>query len=64
VATYVFAKGAEVFDHQIFDLTSATISGHTLKHLFAALATYCLIWYLRLQANQQTDVPYAPPLRH
>lgn len=33
---YVIAKLAEHFDHQLFD--SLLISGHTLKHLFAAVA--------------------------
>jgi hypothetical protein len=35
---YVLAKCAEVYDHRIFALTDGVMSGHTLKHLLAALA--------------------------
>jgi len=41
VIWYVIAKLFEQFDHEIFSVTKF-ISGHTLKHLSAAVAT----WYL------------------
>jgi hypothetical protein len=34
---YVLAKLFEHLDHEVYALTRETISGHTLKHLFAAL---------------------------
>ena len=42
VAWYALAKLAEVFDPQIY--AALPISGHTIKHLCAAMATY---WILR-----------------
>jgi hypothetical protein len=41
---YVLAKLLETFDRQIFDL-GHVVSGHTLKHLVAAMAGY---WVLRM----------------
>ena len=38
IAIYVLAKLAEVADHQIYDLTSHLVSGHSLKHVVASLA--------------------------
>lgn len=37
---YMLAKLCESFDQTIFSLTHEVLSGHTLKHLFAALALY------------------------
>jgi hypothetical protein len=37
---------AELLDHYIYSL-GEVISGHTLKHLLAALAAYQLVWMLR-----------------
>lgn len=42
---YGLAKLAEHFDHEIFDATRRIVSGHTLKHLFSALA---VLWVLRM----------------
>ncbi|MCH8347721.1 MAG: ceramidase domain-containing protein [Proteobacteria bacterium] len=44
---YGLAKLAEGLDWQIWDLTGKIISGHSLKHLLAALATYYLVLYLK-----------------
>jgi hypothetical protein len=49
--TYAFAKLAELGDAAIFSATSALVSGHTLKHLFAALAPWCV--YLMLARRQR-----------
>ena len=38
------AKIAEGFDKIIYHFTSGTISGHTLKHLLAAIAVYSLVY--------------------
>jgi hypothetical protein len=39
---YLLAKLLEFFDRGIFDLTGL-VSGHTLKHLAAAMAPWCLL---------------------
>jgi hypothetical protein len=49
VATYGLAKVAEVLDAQIYAV-GGIVSGHTLKHLFAALAVWWLLRMLRLRA--------------
>lgn len=41
-ALYVLAKLFEHFDHEIY-LATGAVSGHTLKHLAAALAALCII---------------------
>ncbi|REM68596.1 hypothetical protein DSI38_05085, partial [Mycobacterium tuberculosis] len=35
---YVLAKAFEMADHQIYEFTQHTVSGHTLKHLAASFA--------------------------
>ena len=42
---YATAKVMEVLDHEIYNLTQGLISGHNLKHLFAAAAA---AWILRM----------------
>jgi len=44
---YALAKAAELFDHQVFDLTQQWVSGHTIKHILAALAVFALAEMLR-----------------
>lgn len=39
---YGLAKVFEMFDWQIYDVTNKIISGHTLKHLFVAMAALAL----------------------
>jgi hypothetical protein len=39
---YVLAKGCEHFDRQLFELLGV-ISGHTLKHFLAGIASLCII---------------------
>ncbi len=47
LALYVLAKLAEIWDLEIYALTSGVLSGHTLKHLLAAGAIYVLYLMLR-----------------
>jgi hypothetical protein len=54
VAIYAVAKLAEVLDAQIYAL-GHLVSGHTLKHLLAALAVWWLLRMLQLRA------PLNPP---
>jgi hypothetical protein len=51
---YVLAKAAEIADGRMAALTSGALSGHTLKHLLAALAPFCV--YLMLRARRKTDI--------
>ena len=44
---YGGAKVAEHFDASIFDLLGGALSGHTLKHLFAALAVVAVARAIR-----------------
>jgi len=44
---YALAKFAEHYDHQIYKLLGSVVSGHTLKHLFAAMAPVALVMNLR-----------------
>lgn len=56
VGVYALSKIAEFNDHQIYTLSSATISGHTLKHLLAAAAVFCVLLMLR---RRQSLTPVA-----
>ena len=47
LAFYMLAKVAERFDAAIYALTGAALSGHTLKHLIAAIAPLCLYLMVR-----------------
>lgn len=54
VLFYILAIVCEAFDHQIFHATGRFISGHTLKHLFAALAALSIIlmiWKRKLKQH-------------
>lgn len=46
LACYVLAKLAEVADFPVFEATGRAISGHTLKHLIAALGLGLALWML------------------
>ena len=47
VAFYIAAKVAEVGDRAIWDASQGLVAGHTLKHLFAAVAVAAALWPLR-----------------
>jgi hypothetical protein len=51
---YAAAKIAEFADAPIFSLTSGALSGHTLKHLLAALAPLCVYRMLRVRTPLHT----------
>ncbi len=50
LAFYALAKIFELNDSRIFALSDGLISGHTVKHLLAAAATYCV--YLMLKKRR------------
>ena len=43
IALYALAKGLELADHQVFEITCGLVSGHSLKHAVAALAALPVI---------------------
>ena len=48
---YIFSKVSEYFDSEIFNLLFNLVSGHTIKHLFAAVSTY---YFYVLMKNRRT----------
>ncbi|MBT3535796.1 MAG: alkaline phytoceramidase [Rhodospirillaceae bacterium] len=52
---YALAKLFEHFDSQLYDLAGNLVSGHTLKHLTAAMATACVIPMWRAGAAPRPD---------
>jgi hypothetical protein len=54
LALYGFAKVAEAYDGEIFALTQHLFSGHTLKHLLAALS--CLMVLAMLWRRKSTGI--------
>ena len=50
---YALAKVVEFSDARIYALTSEATSGHTLKHLLAALAPLCVYWMLRTRKSSE-----------
>lgn len=59
IGWYALAKALEVADARIFALTSNLVSGHSLKHLAAATATWFLV--RMADARQRGDHPGSPP---
>lgn len=55
IAIYAVAKLCELADHVIFDATAQLISGHSLKHLVAALAAWPVIKALHLLGQNATQ---------
>lgn len=46
IGWYGLSKLLEHFDHEVFDLLGHTVSGHTLKHVAAAMATVVVLQML------------------
>ncbi len=55
VACYTLAKVAENYDNNIYMLTAGAISGHTVKHLVAAIATLWVLLMLRRRTPDRTQ---------
>ncbi len=51
IALYVVAKIFELSDEWVFQMTESIVSGHTLKHLAAALGAFCVL--VKMQKPQQ-----------
>lgn len=56
---YLLAKVFEVYDRQVYSLTGQLLSGHTLKHLFAALG--CFFLYMMLKVRTRINLQDAFP---
>lgn len=56
VLLYAGAKALEHFDAQIWKLTASTVSGHTLKHLVAALAVFLVLDMLKKRGRALTPI--------
>ncbi len=54
IALYVVAKVAETFDQEIYDLWQV-VSGHTIKHLLAAVAIYLIVRMLQKRRVLQVE---------
>ena len=52
---YAFAKVVELHDRELFDFTNELVSGHSLKHLFAAAGAAWLVRMLRLRKSCTTS---------
>lgn len=56
IGCYVLAKVCEAADHTIFQMTHQWVSGHTLKHLFAALAALPVLHVLRKRIQPSKEI--------
>ena len=45
---YGLSKILEHYDHEVWSVLGHTVSGHTLKHIFAAAACATVVWFLML----------------
>lgn len=55
LALYAVAKLAELADHVVFEATGQWVSGHSLKHLVAALAAWPVISALRALGQNASE---------
>ncbi len=53
---YVLSKILETFDAQVLDYSGGVVSGHTLKHLAAALAGYTVCYMLMHRTLKETGL--------
>jgi len=56
---YLLAKILEYFDAVIFEINGGVVSGHTLKHIAAAMAVYMMVVYVTKRSPKQH---YADPV--
>lgn len=54
---YGLAKVLEIYDRQVFSLTGEAASGHSLKHLAAAVASFCLYRMLSQRRQREGNDP-------
>lgn len=56
VLLYGGAKALEQFDAKVFELTGNQVSGHSLKHVVAAMACYAVVIMLRRRTVSTTNM--------
>jgi hypothetical protein len=49
LASYMLSKLLEAYDREVFVYTQSYFSGHTLKHLLAALSCYVVLMMLKMR---------------
>lgn len=60
IAAYALAKVFEMNDHEFFELTGHAVSGHTMKHVMAALAGWPVVAALRARReSMQNGLAYS-----
>lgn len=59
IGWYVAAKVLELADHAVF--SALALSGHTLKHLFAAAGALCIVRYFRHCVVARVRPPFVAP---
>ena len=52
---YLLAKILEYFDAAIFEIAGGVVSGHTLKHVAAAIAVYMMVVYVTKRRPKQNN---------
>jgi hypothetical protein len=62
LAAYAIAKTVEMLDASIWSYSGMFMSGHSLKHLFAALGAFLLLVYARNLYTQKSSHPPLNPL--
>lgn len=55
IAWYALSKVLEYNDNEVFDLLGETVSGHTLKHLAAAVGALFVLRILSVRSSQKND---------
>jgi len=56
IGVYIFAKLLEHFDTEVFNLLGDFVSGHSLKHLAAAVATFMILSMLTSARNSKISI--------
>jgi hypothetical protein len=55
IAFYTVAKVLEIADRQVLEITESLVSGHTLKHLAAAVGAFALLLKIHEAGNPESD---------
>jgi hypothetical protein len=51
---YTLAKVTEVKDREIFEVSAGLVSGHTLKHILAAIGLALLCWMIKTRSESKS----------
>lgn len=53
ITCYGLAILFDLFDHQVYRITTGVVSGHTLKHLTVGLAGFALVWMISKRKREK-----------